>query len=454
MQITPPRIEPVSRPLTILESARAARRNLLEILPGIAFRQPILSGRTVARWHMLQDPDGLRQVLKDKVETYPKSVTTIRVLRPAIGDSLFIAEGAHWRWQRRAAAPVFAHRNLVKLVPAMAASAMRTVRRLEAAGARTGGGEADLYREMVTATFEVIADVAMSGREAMDRDYISRSVTGYIETIGRISLLDVLAVPPWVPRPAQLLHGRGTDQVARMMDRLIAERARAPRRDDLMSLMLEAEDPETGRRMTPAELRDNMLAFLVAGHETTALALSWALYLIALDREVQERLAEEARAAIGGAGPAGAEHLDRLPYARQVIEEAMRLYPPAGMLSRTAREPDTLLGREVRRGDTVILPIYALHRHHMWWENPDVFDPENFAPEKVSARDRYLYLPFGAGPRVCIGMNFAIYEAQVILATLAAHFRFAPVPAAVPQPVMVMTLRPKGGVRLRVTPRD
>ena len=449
MPVTPPRVDPVTRPLSILESARAARRNLLGIIPAIAFRQPILSGRTVARWHMVQDPDGLRRVLKDRVEAYPKSDTTVRMLRPAIGDSLFTAEGAHWRWQRRAASPVFAHRNLVKLAPFMTRSAERTVRRLEATG-----DEADLNREMVAATFDVISDVAMSGKDVFDREAVARSVTGYIQTIGRISLLDVLAVPNWVPRPAQLFHGRVNDEVARMMDRVIAERAAEPRREDLMSMMLEAEDPETGRRMTPEELRDNMLAFLVAGHETTALALSWALYLIALDRGVQDRLAEEARAAIGGPGAAGAEHLDRLGYHEQVILEAMRLYPPAGMISRTAREADTLLGREVRRGDTVIVPIYALHRHQMWWENPDAFDPEKFAPDKVAARDRYTYLPFGAGPRICIGMNFVLYEARIILATLVNRFRFAPVAGRVPQPVMLMTLRPQGGVPLKIAPRD
>ena len=293
----------------------------------------------------------------------------------------------------------------------------------------------------------------MSGREALDRGAVSRSVTGYIETIGRISLMDVLNLPVWIPRPAAVMNRKGIGAMQRMMDRVIAERAAAPRRNDLLAMMADAQDPETGRRMTPEELRDNMLAFLVAGHETTALALSWALYLAAIDPEVQERLGAEARAACGD-GPAGAEHLEQLTYTRQVIEEALRLYPPAGMLSRTARGEDEICGRRILKGDTVILPIYALHRHAMWWDAPDAFDPENFAPDRVAARDRFLYLPFGAGPRICIGMGFALIEAQIILASLMARFRFSPAAGQEPKPVMVMTLRPKGGIMLAIDRRN
>ncbi|MEM1275131.1 MAG: cytochrome P450 [Pseudomonadota bacterium] len=448
-RITPPTIPFPTRPLSIPEIVRAARRNLIEIIPGLAYQQPIVSGRTVARWHMLQDPEGLEQVLKDKVEIYPKSAVTLRLLRPAIGDSLFNADGAHWRWQRRAAAPVFQHRNLIGLAPYMTAAAERTVRRMEA----YVGAEKDVYEDMVAVTFDVISDVAMSGNKAIDRGAVSASVTKYIETVGRVSLFDVLALPDWIPRPSHLFNRAGISQMQKLMDGVIAERAEAPRRDDLMSLMLEAEDAKTGRKMTPEELRDNMLAFLVAGHETTALALAWSLYLVALDQRVQDRLAEEARAACGQ-GPAEGSHLDKLGYHRQVIEEAMRLYPPAGMLSRDAQTADELCGREIRKGDTVILPIYALHRHRLWWENADQFNPENFAPSKSKDRSRYLYLPFGAGPRICIGMNFAIIEAQIVLASLMAKFRVTPVPGKVPTPEMVLTLRPGGGVPLRIDRRD
>jgi cytochrome P450 len=215
--------------------------------------------------------------------------------------------------------------------------------------------------------------------------------------------------------------------------------------------MLKAEDAETGRRMTPEELLHNMQFFIVAGHETTALALSWSLLLLAGDPEAQERGRAEARAALGDA-PAGAGHIAATPYVKQVIEEAMRLYPPVGLLARNVRQPDLLAGRRVLPNDTLFLPIFALHRHRMWWDDPDAFDPENFAPETAAKRDRYLYLPFGAGPRVCVGANFAMMQAHIILATLLARFRFGPGDGPLPVPTMSMTLRPEGGVRLSVTP--
>ena len=447
MRYQPPKAEVPTRTLSILETLRTARRNLLGIIPPISYTQPIVSGKMVARWHMVTDPVALKRVLLDNEANYPKSKVTKRMIRPAIGESLFIAEGAHWRWQRRAVSPVFSHRHLMALSHFMCAAAERSAERIAA----RAPGRIDLHPEMVAATFDVITDVALSGGSDLDFSQLSMTTTRYFETIGRVSLFDVLNFPDWFPRPAQILHRRGVTDMQRMLDRIIAERMKAQRREDLLQLMLEASDPETGRAMTPEELRDNLLAFLVAGHETTALALAWALYLSANAPDVQARLADEVWQAAGD-GPVTADHLPALGYHRQVIEEAMRLYPPVGIMSRTARETDTLCGREIKPGDTVILPIYALHRHRLYWDDPDAFDPEHFAPEKVKARDRYLYLPFGGGPRICIGMNFAIIEAQLILATLIRRFAFAPTEQH-PAPVMTMTLRPEGGVPLGVTER-
>lgn len=322
-RIEPPRVAVATRPLTIMETVRKARRNVLEIVPALAYRQPMLSGVTVKRWHMVMDPGALERVLKDRVESYPKSPVTKRLLKPAIGDSLFNAEGAHWRWQRRAAAPVFAHRHLVALAPVMTAAAARSARRI--GDEMSARGRIDAYEQMIAATFDVICDVALSGRETLDRDAVSTAISSYMETVGRVSLLDVLSVPTWVPRPATVFRRKSSD-LRPLMDRVIAARADAPPREDLMDLMRFAEDPESGRKMTPAELRDNMLAFIVAGHETTALALSWALYLLAIDPAAQERARTEARAALGD-GPAEAAHLPALTYVGQVLEEAMRLYP-------------------------------------------------------------------------------------------------------------------------------
>lgn len=435
------------RPAGVVRTALIARRNVLEIIPELARRQPIISGKTAIRWHMVMDPESLRRILNERVEDYPKSVTTKLILNPAVGDSLFVAEGAHWRWQRRALAPAFSHRNVAALAPVMTAAAEASARRLAA----QAGNIVDVHDESVAATFEVISDVTFSGGGGFDRALVHDAIEDYLAQAGRVSLLDVLGLPAWIPRPGRVFAGPGLRAMKRVADRAIADRADGGREGgtpDLLDLLLDAEDPETGRSMTRDELRDNLLTFIIAGHETTALTLAWALYLCAFDPAVQERAAAEAQAALGGRA-ATAEDMVALPLVARIVNEALRLYPPAAFLSRTAQAEDRLCGREVRPGDTVMLPIYALHRHHLLWDRPDEFEPDRFQ----TAPDRYAFLPFGAGPRVCIGASFALQEAVVILATLLARFRFDSVPGHVPEPRMILTLRPHGGVRLRVTAR-
>ena len=440
----PPRVALARKPLGILRSAMTARRNVLELIPELAVRQPMVSGTLGIRWHMVMDPEALKRVLKDRVEDYPKSTVTRMILEPAIGDSLFVAEGAQWRWQRLAAAPAFAARHVEALAPVMTAAAETSAARIAAAPQPF-----DAFEEMVAATFEVISDVTFSGDEGFDRDAVHHAIDRYIASTARVSVLDVLGAPPWVPRPGRLVSGGALRRTKAIADRAIADRARRGPRlpPDLLDLLRAGVDPETGRSMNPAELRDNLLTFIVAGHETTALTLAWALYLVAFDPAVQDRAAAE----VAGMDRITAADLPRLPYVQQIVQETLRLYPPAAFLSRTARKADTLGGREVRPGDTVMLPIYALHRHQLLWDDPDRFDPDRFAPGVD--RDRFAFLPFGGGPRICIGANFALQEAAIILGTLLARFRFETVPGRVPYPRMILTLRPQGGVWLRATPR-
>ncbi len=444
--LVPPRVPLARKPMGVIASAMAARRNVLELIPEIAVRQPMVSGKMGVRWHMVMDPDALRRVLKDKVEDYPKSDATKLILKPAIGDSLFIAEGAHWRWQRRAAAPAFAQRTVESLAPVMTAAAAASLRRLLAAT-----GPVDVFAETVAATFEVISDVTLSGDDAFDREAVHGAIDAYIAQTGKVSVMDILGLPGWLPRPGRLLSGPGLRRMKRVADEAIASRAARGQRGatpDLLDLLLDSQDPETGRRMGRSELRDNLLTFIVAGHETTALTLAWALYLCAFDPRVQARAADEAQAALSGRA-AGAEDVARLPYIARIVNETLRLYPPAAFLSRTARVADRLCGREVRAGDTVMLPIYALHRSRLLWQNADAFDPDRF----LTPPDRFAFLPFGAGPRICIGAGFAMQEAVLILATLLSRLRFEIMPGQQPEPRMILTLRPHGGVWLRVVPR-
>jgi cytochrome P450 len=440
-----------NRPLNRLEIALVARRNALEIIPALAYRQPIVSGDMLVRWHMLADPTGLKRVLLDNQHNYPKSEIMRRMLRPAIGESLFNADGAEWKWQRQAVAPIFTHRNVVALAPAMGATVARACERLAACG-----GRAELVGEMLTATFDVICDVALSGRKHFDGRAFGDAVTRYFKTAGRPSLMDFFGFPRWLPRPGEWRVGSSVRTMHRMVAQAIeARRGRSTGLgtglgDDLLDRMLAAEDPESGRKMTPEDLVNNMQFFIVAGHETTALAISWALYLLANMPEYQDRARAEATAQLGGR-VAEAGDLDAMPFIRQVLDEAMRLYPPVGLVARTAVESDELCGRVIRPNDTIFLPIWALHRHEMLWDKPNAFDPDRFSPSNSAGRDRYQYLPFGAGPRVCVGANFAMMQAQIILATLVQRFQFMPsLPA--PRPIMTMTVRPEPGVFLSLEP--
>lgn len=439
----PVKVPLAQEPIGVLQSWWLMRQNVLSIIPEAATREKTLSGRAINRWHMIMDPPLIQRVLLEELDNYPKSKVTKDLLRPAIGDSLFIAEGAHWRWQRRAAAPVFSHRNVTALGPVMSAAAERCVERISSAGKRA----VNVMDEMITTTFDVIAEITFSDDGSFDRNAVHRAIDDYISDAGRVSLLDVFGAPDWLPRPGRVAAFKEMAYMRDNTDAAISARAaRGPGPvPDLLDLLNAAQDPKSGRVMTTAEIRDNLLTFIVAGHETTALALTWSLYLCAFDPVEQDRASAEARSVLGDRAATTAD-LPDLPYIRQIIDEALRLYPPAGILSRTAQKADTLGDAEIRPGDTVMVPIYALGRHHMLWDDPDVFDPNRFADKK--AIPRYGYLPFGDGPRICIGASFALQEAVLVLATLLARFRFRPVYGRGPKPVMIVTLRPEGGVWL------
>ena len=437
----------VTEPWGILRSLREARKNVLSIIPKIATTQPMVSGKTGKRWHMVMDPSAIERMLLERLDDYPKSDVTKNLLRPAIGESLFIAEGAEWRWQRRTAAPVFSHRNVTNLGSVMTAAAERCIARIE----KSTAPSLNMADEMVSATFEVISDVTFSGGDAFDRDAVHSAIDAYIAEAGKISLFDVLGLPDWVPRPNRLISSSAMRQTKAIADQAIDARRHQPRETglDLLDFLLAGEDPKSQRKMDTGELRDNLLTFIVAGHETTALTLSWALYLCAFDQDIQEQARTQAKAVLGDR-IATAEDVAQLPFIRQIVDETLRLYPPAGIISRTALSHDTLCDRDIQPKDTVMIPIYALHRNHLIWDNPDQFDPTRFANRR--SIPRYGYLPFGDGPRICIGASFALQEAVIILASLLAKFKFTPVTGRDPKPVMILTLRPEGGVWLKPEP--
>ncbi|MEM1431569.1 MAG: cytochrome P450 [Pseudomonadota bacterium] len=429
----------------LLEAYAMSQRNLLELIPVEAFEAQVVSGANPSRFHLVMQPEAIRRVLQTRVADYPKSDLARAILRPAIGESMLVAEGEEWRRQRRAAAPAFQPRRIDGLGPIMSGAADRAAARLDAQAGRA----ADLLEEMTIATFEVISDVTFSGEQGVGRDVVLKASEAYAAAQGKMSFLDVLGAPDWVPRPARLRPDPQMEDMKRAASETVSHRRRAAQGNgigdapDLLDLLVASD------ALDDTDVRDNLLAFIVAGHETTALTLAWALYLLGFDEEVQEKARREACAVLDGRIATVAD-LPDLPYIRSVVDETLRLYPPAGFLSRMALEHDELCGSTVLPGDTVSVPVYAVHRHRALWEAPDAFRPERFAGG--SPVGRYAYLPFGDGPRICIGARFALSEAIVILASLLTRFRFRAVPGQRPDPTLIITLRPEGGVWLEVEP--
>ncbi|MEL7299691.1 MAG: cytochrome P450 [Pseudomonadota bacterium] len=431
------------------QSYRIARRNVLELIPERVYHEPVLTGGSRPGWIMLTDPAALERVLKTRLAAYPKNAILKRLMSPRQGTNLIISEGESAKKQRRVFAPVFAARALETASEVMTDAARTMHGRI--AAKRDGDAPLDVFPEMQSATCDIICDLVLSGRETVDREALRRSVDGFVASQGRISLFDILGVPNRIPRPYELTD-RSRRRMDAMADAVIAARvARGPSDPpDLLDLML-AGDTKTGEALDPLSIRNNLLGFLFAGHETTALALTWALYLLAFDPRIQARTRAEVLAALGDRDVAEHGDLAALPLVGRVIDEALRLYAPAGFLTRVALEDDELAGQPVRAGMTVILPIHAMHRHSLLWDEPDAFDPDRFLPERKEGRHRYAYLPFGGGQRVCIGAALALQEAKILLASFLARYRVGLPAGFVPKPQMWFTLRPADGMWLTLT---
>jgi cytochrome P450 len=300
-------------------------------------------------------------------------------------------------------------------------------------------------------TFDVILDAMLTGRAGMDVPRIEQAITRYLSIAGWVTALTLMRVPAWVPYPGSRAAGRAGAYLRSIAAEAVRQ-ARAEGSGNLLRSLAEATDPGTGRAMSDQDLADNFLTFMSAGHETTALALTWTFYLLSLHPAVEQRVVDEIAAVTGGA-PLHHAHVQQLVYTRQVLDESMRLYPPAALIARRALRDVHLDGRLLPAGSPVYVPVYAVHRHERLWEEPDRFDPERFRPERAQARDRYAYLPFGAGPRICIGMGFAITEAVVLLATLLRSYRLVLRPGFRPNMQLRVTLRPGGGMPMQLQRR-
>jgi cytochrome P450 len=443
----PPAPRPRDAPLGTFATLRVLRRNPIETWTKAHFEWPILVGPTVlGTIAVVNDPAAIRRVLVDNAANYRKDALQKRVLGPGLSEGLLEAEGGDWRVQRRTLAPLFTPKTISSFARATAAAAEDLIARW----LRLREGRIiDIQPEMARVTLDVLGRTIFSDGLGRDLDRFAAAINRYFATVGRLDPFDLLDFPEWLPRLTKFGSRSAEAFFASVVEALIARRKRLLAKDkagaprDILTLLLEAQDPQTGAGLSDTEVKANILTFIGAGHETTANALTWALFLVTLSEEWQVRLTAEASAVLSG--PAE-DYAARLIETKAVIEEAMRLYPPVASMSRQAIGPDDLAGKRIRKGSLVVVSQWVLHRHRLLWDKPDCFDPRRFLPDSREKIDRFAYLPFGAGPRICIGASFSLQEAAIILAHIMRSLSFELKKNHMVMPVQRITLRPKGGL--------
>ena len=453
--LIPPHPIPRATPMGTIGFLNALRNNPLTIWTRAHYELPILTGRSLmGEVAVINDPQAIGQVFLDNAANYPKDKLQLRVLAPGLGRGLLTADGDEWKAQRRALAPLFTPRMVARFIPAMEAGADHLIERWQR---QRDGRRVDVAHEMARVTLDVLERTIFTDGLGRGPDEFMAAVTAYFNTLGRIDPFDALGFPDWVPRfgkhkAAKTLAFFDAAVEAMIVKRqasLTQDRSAAPR--DLLTLLLEARDPQTGEGLRETTIRSNIITFIGAGHETTANALSWTLFLLSQSPEWMGRVREE----IDGLGEAAMDEarLGQLVQTRAVFEESMRLYPPAPTLTRDALEADELAGVRINKGARVIVSPWVVHRHKTLWRDPDAFDPTRFLPENRDSIHRFAYLPFGAGPRVCIGAAFATQEALIVLRALLRHFSFELPQGHVVTPYHRITLRPEGGLPMMVKAR-
>jgi cytochrome P450 len=437
------------------------RTNALQMWPQRAYEEEVVAGWFLGRRRfLLSAPQAIHRVLVENTSNYARTAATIRILGPIVGDGLLLAEGEAWRHQRRIIAPALAPRVMPMLARHVAAAAQELIVRL-ATGAQVGAGggtceNLDLLSAMQFLTLEIAARTMFSLEMQRYGAALRRLIEQFAVRLGRPYFLDVF-LPPAIPTWHDLARRRFRSHWVALMDEIVESRLAAADRQvkdnpaDLFDMLLAARDPETGAAFSREQLRDQMATLMVAGHETTALTLFWAIYLLANAPTEQQRLAEEVRT-LNLRPEAVADELPRLSFTRAVINEALRLFPPAFAIARIAKGEDVAGGIAIPKGALIMMSPWVLHHHVRLWDRPDEFIPSRFLSDSA-APPRFAFLPFGVGPRVCVGAQFALTEASLVLAMLIQRFEIAPADDRPVLPVAVVTTRPDHPAHFRLTPR-
>ncbi len=447
--LVPPSAPRAPETMTFFGRLKAMRESVIGTWGQRAYEEDILQGRFFGHSSfILNTPDAIRHVLVDNYENYTRTPAGFRVLRPVLGEGLLIAEGRAWKHQRRTLAPAFTPRAVSTLIPHMIVVTDETIAKLRA----TCGQPVDLREAMQRMALEIAGRTMFSFEMSRHGPTLRDFVMEYGARLARPHLLDLMLPQGW-PSPQDFSRARFRKRWTSFVAMLMAQRRAAGKNEgapprDLFDLMVAARDPETGNAFTDEQLGDQVATMILAGHETTATTLFWSLYLLALDPASQDQLAAEVQSVTVN----GALDLERLKFTRAVVDETMRLYPPVFLIARAAAGPDTIAGRPVKTKDVILIAPWLLHRHEKLWRDSNAFIPSRFMPG-APPPDRFAYLPFGVGARVCIGAHFALVEATLALAKIIRAFRIELLDQEPVIPVGVVTTQPDRSPMFRITPR-
>ncbi|PKA17821.1 cytochrome P450 [Leptospira haakeii] len=391
-------------------------------------------------FHLITQPEDIKRVLQENNQNYHKGVF-YKELGRILGKGLLNSEGEFWKKQRKLIQPSFHKQRISEFVEIMAQETEKTSENWKKISSL------DISKEMMRLTFAIVGRTLFRTEVESYAARIEHSLKIALELVTK-RITRIFPFPFSWPTPENLKLKRALKDMHSVVDELIAERKKNPS-NDLISMLLEVRDEETGETMSESQVRDEAITLLLAGHETTANALSWGFYLLSKHPEICEKVREEANRVLGDKTPS-LEDVQKLTYTRKVLDEVLRLYPPAWVIERTAMGPDQIGGYDVETGTNISICIFNIHRNPDFWENPDKFDPDRFDEERSADRPKYAYLPFGGGPRICIGNIFALTEATLILAMLVKNYKFQTDPnhPVVMEPLV--TLRPKYGILLNI----
>ena len=392
--------------------------------------------------YMVFHPDDVKRVLQENNRNYSKDVYSVNLLKPLLGQGLFTNDGPSWLHQRRLMQPAFHRKRLADFGTLMTSTTVTTLEQWRSSAERDR--PLDIAEEMMRLTLRIVGEALFTIDLSNEADTVGQAFTA-VRT-----LLSDYVLNPFPPLGFPTPRNRRLQAAIRSLDsvvQVIINERRKPDTDtgDLLSMLMLARDEETGEGMNDRQLRDEVMTLLLAGHETTSNALTWTWYLLSQHPDVERRLHTELEEVLGGNLPT-VEHLPNLQYTHMVIEEALRLYPPVFGFGRKAIGEDVLGGYYVPANTNIWLSPYVTHRHPDFWENPEMFNPARFSPERYANLPHFAHFPFGGGPRLCIGSNFAMMEAQLILATIAQSYRLKLLPGHMVEPEVLLTVRPRNGL--------